>query len=70
MAKSRYDWTQNKFEKYAKDGWEKGRVKDYKPWIPVQGFLSVGKASRLSGWKSGRTHHLMSDWESRLFYEF
>ena len=28
----------------------------------------MGRASRSPGWKSDRIHHLMSDWESRLFY--
>jgi len=70
MARSKYDWTQAKFERYVKDEWGKGRRKDYKPWITVQDFPSVGRASQLSGWQSGRTHHLMSDWESRLFYIF
>ena len=68
MARSRYDWTQAKFERYVKEGRGKGRGKDYKPWITIQDFPSVGRASRSLGWKSGRIHHLMSDWESRLFY--
>ena len=70
MARSRYDWTQAKFERYIKERRGEGRGKDYKPWITIQDFPSVGRASRIFGWKSGRTHHLMSDWESRLFYMF
>ncbi len=70
MARSRYDWTQAKFERYVKEGRGKGRGKDYKPWITIQDFPSVGRASRAPGWKSDRPHHLMSDWESRLFYIF
>jgi TnsA endonuclease N terminal/TnsA endonuclease C terminal len=68
MAISRYDWTQAKFERYVKEGRGKGRGKEYKPWITIQDFPSVGRASRSPGWKSDRIHHLMSDWESRLFY--
>ena len=70
MARSRYDWTQAKFERYIREGRGKGRGKDYKPWITIQDFPSVGRASRSPGWKSDRIHHLMSDWESRLFYIF
>ena len=70
MARSRYDWTQAKFERYVKEGRGKGRGKDYKPWITIQDFPSMGRASRSPGWKSDRIHHLMSDWESRLFYIF
>ena len=70
MSRSRYDWTTAKFERYVKEGRGKGRGKDYKPWITIQDFPSVGRASRLPGWKSDRVHHLMSDWESRLFYIF
>ncbi len=70
MARSRYDWTQAKFERYIKEGRGKGRGKNYKPWITIQDFPSVGRASRSPGWKSERIHHLMSDWESRLFYLF
>lgn len=36
MVRSRYDWTQAKFERYVKEGRGKGRGKDYKPWITVQ----------------------------------
>ncbi|MDJ0637136.1 MAG: TnsA endonuclease N-terminal domain-containing protein [Xenococcaceae cyanobacterium MO_188.B29] len=70
MARSRYNLTQAKFERYVKEGRGKGRGKDYKPWITIQDFPSVGRASRSPGWKSNRVHHLMSDWESRLFYLF
>ncbi|MDJ0658608.1 MAG: TnsA endonuclease N-terminal domain-containing protein [Crocosphaera sp.] len=68
MARNRYDWTQDKFERYVKEGRGTGTGKDYKPWITITDFPSVGRVSRLLGWKSNRIHHLMSDWESRLFY--
>ena len=70
MARSRYHWTQAKFEQYVKEGRGKGRGKNYKPWITIQDFPSVGRASRSPGWKSERIHHLMSNWEWRLFYIF
>lgn len=52
MTRSRYDWTQAKFERYVKEGRGKGRGKDYKPWITIRDFPSVGRASRSPGWKS------------------
>lgn len=70
MARSKYAWTQTKFERYVKEGRGKGRGKDYKPWITIQDFPSVGRSSRSPGWKSDRIHHLMSNWELRLFYIF
>ncbi len=30
----------------------------------------MGRVSRMTGWKTDRIHHLMSDWELRLFYIF
>ncbi|MGL5942124.1 MAG: TnsA endonuclease C-terminal domain-containing protein [Waterburya sp.] len=68
MARSRYDWTQAKFERYVKEGRGKGSGKDYKPWITIQDFPSRGRVSRSLGWKSDRIHHFMSDWELRFFY--
>lgn len=68
MARSRYDWTQAKFERYVKEGRGKGRGKNYKPWITIQDFPSRGRVSRSPGWKSDRVHHFMSDWELRFFY--
>ena len=63
MARSKYDWTQAKYERYVKEGRGKGRGKDYKPWITIQDFSYVGRASRSPEWKSDRIHHFMSNWE-------
>lgn len=68
MARSRYDWTQAKFERYIKEGRGKGSGKNYKPWITIQDFPSKARVSRSLGWKSDRIHHFMSDWELRFFY--
>ncbi|MDJ0742535.1 MAG: hypothetical protein QNJ32_04130 [Xenococcaceae cyanobacterium MO_167.B27] len=52
MARSKYDWTQVKFERYIKEGRGKGSGKNYKPWITIQDFPSKGRVSRSPGWKS------------------
>ncbi len=70
MSRKKYDWTQAKFERYVNEGRGKGSGKFYQPWIKIQDFPSVGRASRAPGWKTNRVHHLMSDWETRLFYIF
>lgn len=38
------------------------------PWLDVRSFSSLGYASRVRGWKTGREHHLMSNLETDLFY--
>lgn len=45
-----------------------GEGKDYKPWILVQDFSSQGTVSRVSGYKSGRVHHFLSQNELYYFY--
>ncbi len=35
MAKSKYDWTQAKFERYIKEGRGQGQINNYKPWINI-----------------------------------
>jgi hypothetical protein len=54
-------------EKRLKKGFGQGRGKNYKPWVVVQSFSSLGYASRVPGWKTGREHHLMSNLERDFF---
>ena len=39
MARSRYDWTKDKFERYIKEGRGEARGKKYKPWLTIQDFF-------------------------------
>jgi len=55
-------------EKRLKQGYGRGRGKDYRPWLAVQSFSSRGYASRAPGWKTGREHHLMSNLELDFFH--
>jgi len=66
----KYQWTQTKFDRFLKEGRGQGEGKDYKPWLTVRDVSSHGRSSRLTSWKTGRVHHLLSDHETRLFYLF
>ncbi len=70
MVKSRRDWTEEKLDRYMKEGRGHGKGQDYKPWIEISDFSSSGRVSRDLGWKTNRVHYLMSDGETRLFYLF
>lgn len=68
MAKHLRQWNRTKYERYLSDGRGMGEGKDYKPWILVQDFSSQGTVSRVSGYKSGRVHHFLSQNELYYFY--
>ncbi len=53
---------------YLKAGYAEKHGKNYQPWAKVQNQTSIGKTSRIFGWKSQRMHHLFSDNETRYFY--
>jgi hypothetical protein len=61
------------------DGWIMSRIKqghgagegqDYKPWLTVRDFASLGRVHRVWGWKANRIHHLFSDLELKVFLHF
>ena len=68
MAKRREILDESKIEKYIKQGYGNGEGKEYKPWIEIQDFPSLGRVSRPFGWKTNRIHHLLSDLEKKYFY--
>lgn len=70
MAKRREILDESKIEKYIKMGYGSGEGKEYKPWIEIQDFPSLGRVSRPFGWKTNRIHHLLSDLEKKYFYLF
>ncbi|WP_242038044.1 TnsA endonuclease C-terminal domain-containing protein [Tolypothrix sp. FACHB-123] len=70
MARCTREWSQAKFERYIKEGRGQGSGENYKPWISVSDFPSMGRSARSPGWKTNRVHHLLSDHERRLFYLF
>lgn len=67
MAPKRKGQTEAQFEKWIGDGRGQGQHADYKPWLTVRDFPSLGRVHRVFGHKSGRTHHLFSDLELSVF---
>ncbi|MGG4507887.1 TnsA endonuclease C-terminal domain-containing protein [Heyndrickxia sporothermodurans] len=68
MTKRNQSWNENKYNRFVKEGRGQGEGKEYKPWLTIQDFPSMGRVSRILGWKSGRVHHLFSDLQARYFY--
>jgi hypothetical protein len=68
MAKRQNQWSEDKLKRYIKEGRGQGEGKEYKPWKFIQDFPSIGRCSRLLGWRTNRVHHLFSDIETRFFY--
>lgn len=69
MGKRNYGGeSEDKIKEYIKQGYGQGRGKEYKPWIEIHDFPSKGRVTRSFAWKTRRTHHLMSDLETRYFY--
>lgn len=68
MAKRNTGWSKQKLDKYLKQGRGQGELENYKPWTTIQNFSSMGRASRVKGWKTNRVHHLQSDISARFFY--
>lgn len=68
MAKRNIGWSKSKRERFLKEGRGQGVGKDYKPWLTVQDFPSMGRATRIFGWKTQRVHHFFTDSQTRYFY--
>lgn len=68
MAKRNTSFTQNKLTKYLKEGRGQGELDKYKPWLTVQDFPSMGRATRIFGSKTKRIHHFFSDTQLKYFY--
>lgn len=57
-------------ERHIKKGHGQGRRETYKPWLEVRHVPSLGKSSRVIGWKTKRIHSFLSQLELRSFYLF
>ena len=70
MSVSRYmrNWSETAYRRYLREGRRQGAGMDYKPWLTVRDFPSLGVVSRVKGWTTGRVYHLMSTLETKLFY--
>lgn len=67
MARRNYSWTENKINKFIKEGRGQGELSQYKPWLTVDDVPSKGNRTRSKGWKTGRIHHLLSNLERDYF---
>ncbi|WP_138206999.1 TnsA endonuclease C-terminal domain-containing protein [Haloimpatiens lingqiaonensis] len=68
MAKRNNDWDSNKLNRWIKEGRGQGEGKEYKPWLTVQDFPSMGRVTRVFGWTTQRIHHFFSDTQLKYFY--
>ncbi len=70
MMRRRYQFDEDKVQRYAADGRGQGDGADYKPWLTVYDLPSKGRCHRVFGIKTGRVHHLLSDGEWKSFLRF
>lgn len=63
----RYSPSDEKFERWLKEGRGAGSHGNYKPWLTVWDLPSQGRSHRVYGHKVRRTHHLFSDLELAVF---
>jgi hypothetical protein len=68
MAKRNLNWTDDKFQRYIKEGRGSGEGKEYKPWLIIQDYPSMGIATRVMGYKTNRMHHFFSNVQLQYFY--
>ena len=68
MAKRSNDWDSNKLSRWIKEGRGQGEGKEYKPWLTVQDFPSMGRVTRVFGWTTHRIHHFFADSQLKYFY--
>jgi hypothetical protein len=68
MAKRRRKWDATVYQRYIREGRGQGSGENYKPWITIQDFASRGMVSRIKGRTTGRIHHLLSNYETNLFF--
>lgn len=68
MAKRKRNIDEKVIASRRKDGRGCGRGANYKPWLRIQDVPSQGLVTRLSGWKTGRIHHLLSKLELSYFF--
>lgn len=70
MFVPRQAWTNEKLNKWLKEGRGQGEGKDYIPWMKISDFSSIGRATRIFGVKIPRIFHLQSDNQLRCFLIF
>jgi hypothetical protein len=67
MARASTEWTNKKILERRKAGYGQGRLENYKPWLNVRDFSSIGTTYRLYSPKLGRPVVLFSNIERNAF---
>ena len=67
MARRKYQFTEEKIQRFQKQKRGQGTGEQYKPWLLVSDVPSLGKSSRPYCTKTGREHHFLSTIEFHLF---
>ncbi|ODM26915.1 transposase [Clostridium sp. Bc-iso-3] len=68
MAKRKITWSPTKLDRWIKEGRGQGEGKEYKPWLTIQDYPSLGRVTRVFGWTTQRIHHFFSDSQLKYFY--
>ena len=50
MAKRNNNWDSKKLDRWIKEGRGQGEGENYKPWLTIQDFPSMGRVTRVFGW--------------------
>ena len=67
MAKRKHVLNKNTTIKRYIEGRGTGKGSEYKPWVTVHDYPSKGRISRVTGIKTKRVHHFLSDLERNFF---
>lgn len=59
MVKYNSNWSQKKYQKFINEGRGQGENEIYKPWLTINDFPSLGRVTRIKGWKTNRIHHFL-----------
>lgn len=68
MAKRNRSVTPNTVKRKTAQNRGVGRLGDYKPWNTIQDTASNSLVTRIKGWKTGRTHQILSQLQLQFFY--
>jgi len=68
VSKYKRTWNETVYKQYIREGRGQGTGANYRPWLTVRDFPSLGVVSRVKGQTTGRIYHLMSTNETNLFY--
>lgn len=68
VAKRRRGTTKSSTDRRLREKRGQGEGASYKPYLYIQDVPSVGLATRVKGWKTGRVHHFLSLLELHYFY--